>query len=290
MSKTMIRLLKIPRFLGYKVLEYYRVFINFSKRTLGPYKFRLTPLSWLSSFNASAKPLNNKAVLDLVTISFNNAEVIKHQIKLLRQNLKDKFHYTVVDNSNHPAAMEQIASVCRVAKVAYIKLPTNPSANPSISHGYALNWAYWHYIRKRQAKYFGFIDHDIFPIKPTSVVKQLKKLPVFGLVQERAGVWYFWGGFNFYTRSFVKHSRLNFIPPKHLDTGGANYARVFSRVDRSQLPDLNQHYQKIGKGNDPQADLVERIGDWLHTINGSNWANKKDKNSLVAKLLSNYLS
>ena len=39
------------------------------------------------------------AVLDLATVSFNSALVVRHQAKLLKNYLQDEYSYTVFDNS-----------------------------------------------------------------------------------------------------------------------------------------------------------------------------------------------
>lgn len=253
------------------------------KRRLAEYVYLRQNFSSVPSSDCSKARTHNQ--LDLVTVAFNNPTVISHQIRLLKQNLKDDFSYTVGDNSSQAEARQDIQKICQREGIGYISLPPNPYVNPSSSHGLAINWLYRNYLVPRGAEYFGILDHDIFPAKPTELVKLIKPAGVYGRKQTREDKWYLWPGFTFFSRDFVAGRPLNFLPGDGLDTGGSNWARIYSKLPAETIKDLPTKYQSLSGGKDPQRDLVEYFGDWLHTINASSWKPAEGKDSLVAKLL-----
>lgn len=253
-------------------------------------EFNLTPFNNVLHMNCNNRPLKNPQILDIATIAFNNSEVIAQQIRLLKKYLLDPHHYTVVDNSPDPLKKEQIMLLCENSGIAYIRLPENPytGKDASLSHGVALNWVVRHFLRPRKANYFGFIDHDIFPVRSTTIIDCLQVANIYGLMQEKENIWYLWPGFCFFKREFVKRKKMNFMPDKGVDTGGGNWKSLYSKLDKSKIHILKHEYGRLREGDDPQADWFEHIGDWIHTFNASKWKKIKDKDSLVNKLLNKY--
>jgi len=244
--------------------------------------------------NCDNRPLADRNRIDIVTVAFNNEEVIAHQIRLLDKYLLDSYCYTVADNSSDPAKQDKIMKLCEKHNVPYIKLRKYfySDINPNISHGTALNWIYKNYIYPRNARYFGFIDHDIFPVSPTKITDSLQSGNIYGLVQEREKFWYLWAGFCFFKFDYVKDLKVNFMTRRIMggrgDTGAGNWGPLYSKMDKTRLPLLKHEYGRLREGDDPQADFVEYIGDWLHTINASNWKKVREKDSLVSELLNQY--
>src|SRR3954447_12458038 len=103
-------------------------------------RYRRTGFDRVERVNANAGRLQDTACLDLVTIAFNNPTVIREQIRLLRKNLGDPFHYTVADGSPDGASSAEIRQLCGDLGVAYLRLPRTrgPAPDPSASHGRAL--------------------------------------------------------------------------------------------------------------------------------------------------------
>jgi glycosyltransferase involved in cell wall biosynthesis len=229
-------------------------------------------------------------LIDIVTVAFNNELVIEEQIRLLRKHLLDRFNYTVADNSPDPEKRRIIRQLCQEQGVAYFVMPPNPftGKDPSHSHGLALNWIYRNYLEPRKADSFGFIDHDIFPVRPTRIASFLEQSPVFGLMQTRGEKWYLWPGFCFFRRDFLAGKNIDFRPGKDCDSGGRNWESLYSCLDRRQVSCLKHEYANLRKGNDPQSDLYEKIGDWVHTFNASNWKAVPSKNLLVKELLAHF--
>lgn len=229
--------------------------------------------------------------LDIVTIAFNNSSVIEQQIFFLQKNLKDPFVYTVADNSSDPKAQKEIAHVCRDNRINYLRVAQSViKYGPSESHGRAITWVFENFIKKRNAKYFGFVDHDIFPTQGTSIISFLDGQPVYGLLQERKPKWYLWAGFCFFNADQTLNKIGNFRPGNGLDTGGKNWGSLYSKIDKNALKFPPQSYLKIvggklksiGKKDGTQDlvrkdELVEKIGDWLHLFNASNWRGNYNK-------------
>jgi hypothetical protein len=249
--------------------------------------FIATPFKAVHAVNTSNAALANRDLLDLVTVAFNNDVLISRQIHLLRENLRDPYHYTVIDNSNRPDVRDRIAELCACHRVAYVALPRNPFSVGSRSHGAALNWAYRHYVAPRKARYWGSIDHDLFPIRPTRIIPRLQVCGLYGHAQDRGGdVWYFWPGFSFFAAALTQSVVMNFLPVSGLDTGGANWPLLYSRFPRSVVPTPRQTKIFLRAGGNSQSDAVERFDDdWLHMINGSSWAGDDGKLELFEALL-----
>ena len=212
--------------------------------------------------------------LDLVAIAFNEPWVIRHQIRLLRKHLRDPFTYSVVDNSSSTDTRAIIRDICKEQDVPYLGLPKNPfTGDPSSSHGAALTWAYRNYLKPRGAPYFGFLDHDVFPTKPTTIVDRLHGRAVYGVLQQRERKWYLWPGFAFFERECVRVD-LSLMPSPGLDTGGAAWESLYSHLDKERLYPLYCRLESL-RGDGPievvQADSVAWFEDWLHLLNASRW-------------------
>jgi hypothetical protein len=226
------------------------------------------------------------AAIDLATVSFNNAAVVQFQAKLLAKHLRDVYTYTVFDNSPPGPARNAIRAFCIDSGVSYVELPETPFAgNPGMHHGAALNWICRRHFAGRQSPYAGFLDHDIFPRRATSVVDRLGDAAMFGRIEERGDAWYLWPGFCFFSRERVRLDKLDFLPVGDLDTGGANWGKLYRRIDRASLPPLECSIDDLRPGGDKQADMIEYVGDWIHTLNASAWKPLHGKMALVERLL-----
>jgi hypothetical protein len=219
-------------------------------------------------------------------VSFNSALVVRYQAKLLRKYLHDAYAHTIFDNSPPGPRRQAIRDLCIGEGISYVELPRTPFAgNPSKHHGAALNWICRRYIAARRVRYFGFLDHDIFPYRATSIVERLNGAAMFGRIEWRDERWYLWPGFCFYSRAGVRPNRLDFLPAPGLDTGGGNWRGLYRSIDRARVREVDATLEELREGGDKQTDMVERMGDWIHTINASEWKDSNGKMSLVEKLL-----
>ncbi|MBI2720863.1 MAG: glycosyltransferase family 2 protein [Bacteroidetes bacterium] len=251
-------------------------------------KFLNVPLSETEQCNIS---VNNKVPLHILTVAFNNELLLAHQIRLLNKNLKDDFVFIVVDNSSDKKKRKQIKEICLRSKIGYISMPENPFKICSDSHGICLNWIFKNYITVVKPDYFGFIDHDVYPVKSTSLIKMLEEQDVYGHRQGMDDYWFLWPGLSFFKFSKVKDIHLNFLTSalgkRHLDTGGANWKLFFSKLNKEQIIFPSHQYISLREGDVVQSDKMELIGDWLHSFNGSYWMNVKPKENDLFNYLDN---
>jgi hypothetical protein len=240
------------------------------------------------------------------TIAFNNSLVINYQIRLLKKYLLDSHVHIIFDNSNNAVESEQIRNICSQNKTAYIRLPMNPlhTSVGSGSHAYALNWVYKNYFKRLRYTAFGFLDHDVFPIKPTRILERLKTAHFWGLKHYRDNLWYLWPGFCFYNLENIYNKKINFSGYKNMDNGGANWKSLYRYHDGDfqnleyNCADINellntdlQNWSKMMisradyKEKNPRLldgdEFVEFFGDWVHLFNASNWRGLKDKNDKI---------
>jgi hypothetical protein len=229
--------------------------------------------------------------VDIVSVAFNKPELIRTQIRLVEKYLRDTYDLVIVDNSTDDACSASIAEICRSAGVRYVESGSEPS-NPSMSHGLCLNWAYRNVIQPSPSRYFGTIDHDIFPIRPTSIIPNLGS-GLYGLLQH-VSPWYLWPGFSFFDKEFVEEvvpgSDLDFRPIPGLDTGGGNWPILYSKIDVSLVtPPAGYEMKRLREGDSHQLAHYVMMGDWLHMINGSSWVpdlpGTEPKADLVFKIL-----
>lgn len=232
-----------------------------------------------------------QAAIDLVSIAFNNEVVINYQIKLIKKYLKDHFSFTIVDNSSDVSKQKNISQICLENGVNYVLPPPNPFLGEvgSGSHGATLNWAYKNFIYPRKPQYFGFLDHDIFPIENTSILVHLVDSKIWGKIDVRGNKWYLWSGFCFFNFDFLDGKCVDFIPEPGVDTGGRNWHSIYSKLDKNRLSPLEISYENLRPGDNKQTDQYERMGNWIHTVNASEWVGAPHKNALVSNLLNSYL-
>ena len=97
-----------------------------------------------------------------------------------------------------------------------------------------------HLLRDGRPAAFGFIDHDLFPMRPTDPFAPLAQHPVAGQVRDKSGGarWFLWAGYCFYRFSAVERLPLDFSLDWNagLDTGGANWFVLY----RHLAPDHDQ--------------------------------------------------
>lgn len=154
--------------------------------------------------------------IDLVTVAFNNEHLIKQQLLLLKKFIQDKpVHFTIADNSNIPGKRKIIKNICRELGAGYISMPQNMLQHypgGSYAHGSSLNWIYTNYIKLRRPTFFGFLDHDLFPIKTISISQLIGGQDFYGAINQRPKGWYLWAGLSIFRFKAVENLPLNFIP------------------------------------------------------------------------------
>ncbi len=207
----------------------------------------------------------------LVVIAFNDSETIRWQSRLIQRNVRDVI-YVVVDNSSDPVAASEIANYCREQEISHVRLESNPwtGRNPSRSHGLAMNWAWRHLVLPGRPGYFGFIDHDLFPIVPTEPFQPLMSegLVCHGDLRQVGERWFLWAGFCLFDYRRVCHLPLDFGLDwfAGLDTGGANYEVLYRHIDRMSISQRVIRQFPVWRDRPLRDAYFEWRGDWLHEV------------------------
>ena len=239
----------------------------------------------------------------ILTVAFNNEQLIERQIELIRDNIKDEnYRYMVADNSTNSQKRKAIKHVCQKYGVFYIAIPKTicflTSHQCAISHGAALNWVYYHFLRKMKPKCFAVIDHDIFPVKPYNLTSALGEKNFYGVLRSSGKEWYIWPGwciFNFAKFTDKPNFEPIFTKKNFLDTGGSNYLCHYHKYNVQDIPfpivktwrykkteGLSRHCDIL------HSDYIQIVNEsWLHIINGSNYANIPGKEDMIHQILSN---
>lgn len=199
-----------------------------------------------SYFKITCEIINEKKPqeFEIYTVAFNNEKVIDYQIKLMKKNFTDNYQHIIVDNSSDNEIAKKIKWICIDTDTMYIRLPRNTLFS-SQSHALALNYTYKNIIEKRWCKYFWFLDHDIFPIKKTSILSNLKKQKMYGYLLDKEkleyarNAWTIRPGFCFFDKSISKifdfRPIKSLFPLYALDTWWKNYELIFKDFDKNKL-------------------------------------------------------
>jgi hypothetical protein len=211
----------------------------------------------------------------IVSIASNDFERIEQQADLVGRSV-NRALYLIGDNSSNPAIARYIEAKARRRDIPYVRLPPSPWSGRDFSrdHGFAMTWAWRHVVRPGRPTAFGFIDHDIYPLKPTDPFAPLSSYPVAGRIMERGPAgpreptdpWYLWAGFCFFRFDAVHRLPLDFSPDlvAGFDTGFSNWHCLYRDLDRSRVPAPPFSLQPVLPDVPVERCAVERLGDWLH--------------------------
>ena len=267
--------------------------------------YRIIPFAFCKRVNLQNNKVS-KGIIDIIIISFNNESIINIQIDKLKKYFIDPFCLTIADNSTDRTIAMQIRAICLEKNIGYIKLPKQNYFKRSASHAIALNWVYKNFIKKRQPEYFGFLDHDVFPVTFISIRSILEKQHYFGLRNyginsKNSNVWdvndptfwYLWAGFCFYNTDWLRHKKIDFmfftVDSTFMDTGGANWKSLYSKDNTLYYYFPTWKRINIGPGESRQSDFIDFIDNrWVHTINGSDWFTSKKKDKQIEEILKTF--
>jgi hypothetical protein len=209
--------------------------------------------------------------------------MISEQMRLLKKYLEDDYVFSVFDQSSNEQAADEIRAITLAAGSVYSRLPTrqhheglNSAArdllHPSDEGGLVMPWS--------DAPYVGFLDHDVFPVKETSLVPLIEEAGFYGVGQRHpaTGHLYLWPGFCFFSRKWLNGRPLDFSGLRDGDkrndgdTGSAMWP-LFENEDWEKLFRAPHSHQAIREpdGYGLQSWGYEVIGDWVHFSNASNW-------------------
>jgi hypothetical protein len=185
----------------------------------------------------------------------------------------------IIDNSSNKEASKQIEVICQ-GKLPYLRLPANPEWHPCRSHALAMNWAYHNLVKSIKPKYFGFLDHDCFPIEHFDLSQKMDGYILYG--DKRLGysldVWNLWAGFCFFDFKKLPSNKVDFTHRVELglDTGGSNWIGIYKHLKESVLL-IACRDDKVFKNSDGRFSKYEIMDEFIHFGSGS----RKDKGNTV---------
>lgn len=228
------------------------------------------------------------ATLDLYTIGFGRPDLLCEQKRLLDKYMEDSFVLHMIDNTPSESYMP-MRDMCDKLGVEYKHADSDPN-----NHAGALNFAA---AVAAGREYIMFLDHDVFPRRPASVIYTLDEVGFFGVGQFHSPTksHYLWPGLCAFSRSWLAGRRLNFNGIRGIDkredgdTGSMN-ASLFTHEEWQKLWGMEHGYQAIREPDSVglQSWGVEILGDWIHLTNSSNWLrvpNPEERNRLALELV-----
>lgn len=246
--------------------------------------------------------VQEKVAMYIITIAYNEENLIRKQIELVRRFVKDAdYHHVIVDNSTKRKKRKQIRILCQENGIEYVPVPRYINRLIStrlfwfgISHGAALNWMFYKFLIYRKPERFALLDHDLFPIKDCNLTEALGDKDFYGVKRDRGTGWYLWPGYSIFKFDVLSSKKVNFLPMmvkgSFLDSGGANYQAIYKNYDINDVVFAVDKTYRIKNTQDLidvyHGDCIQIIDtSWLHIINGSNYARVKGKEKSVAEIV-----
>jgi hypothetical protein len=187
----------------------------------------------------------------------------------------------VFDNSRNDSKRIEIEQVCKNSKAPYLALPPNPTRHVNRSHGMAMTWVYHNVVRAINPRIFGFIDHDLIPVRKVTIADKLADQPIYGLLnQNKLGFWSLWAGYCFFDYAGTKRKSINFLYDfsRDLDTGGRNWKSLYRDLDRRQLRVATSDNVSMKVPSMENPRMVQFIDEhWLH-IGGISYSYNSPEN------------
>ncbi len=231
----------------------------------------------------------------LVTVAFNEPEMIQWQVLLARRFVPD-FVHLIADNTGDAGQTLAIEEAAERGGAFYLRLPKAPWAGLQVgrNHGLAMDWVWRHVLRPAGPASFGFVDHDIYPVRPTDPFAPLLHYPVAGRIKAPQPRWHLWAGFCFFRFDAVRDIGLDFSLdwPAGLDTGGGNWRRLYRHLDPKRIVQPEHRLEAVIPGIAAEESGIEWLGDWLHETHfrNRNWDLQAKKHRHVALLLAPLLA
>ena len=232
----------------------------------------------LSAFLNSNRHLAAQNVA--LVIAFEQPWALDWLLRMANRNLSDT-KVLVFDNSRSEAKRVEIERVCTKNNIPYLALPLNPTRHVNRSHGMAMTWVYYNVVRAINPRVFGFIDHDLIPVRKVNVADKMKDQPIYGLLNVgKFGFWFLWAGYCFFDYAEVKSKSINFLYDFScdLDTGGRNWNSVYRYLDRSRLRVASSENVSMSVDSVRNSRKVQFIDqNWLH-IGGISYSYNSPEN------------
>jgi hypothetical protein len=238
-----------------------RVYKTARRRAIGlAYPYKRAPDS--AALSNALQQLGTRPLA--ITVVFNSTWMLKWQLRFAELNFNG-VDRVIADNSYDPAASRAIKAICREANIHYLKLPFNRFSlgrpkDASLSHASALNWVWHNIVARVRPPVVAIIDEDLIPLDPVDIASKVADQPFFGVKLPGAQHgWTVWTGYAVYSRSIIDRYKMDFWVDGRagLDTGGANWERVYRHFEPDQL-----RFASVPPGG--KLMIVGRIDEWWH--------------------------
>ena len=215
----------------------------------------------------------------LFVTAVGRPDLLREQVRLCRKYLRDDHGICVVDNSDGVQKAAAMAGTCRLLQVEYLRCE-----HPDHEHVHALTRAY-HRADELQLPYWALLDHDIFPMRETSLLALMGSgWYGFGQTHLPSGKRYPWPGLLCFSREWLAGRVPDFDgirgPVKALDGDcGSMLNPLFTDADWGNLPETKHGYGTIRPEDEHglQSWGYETIGSWIHFTNASHWKRVPDQ-------------
>lgn len=222
-------------------------------------------------------PMARTYETDIYITTFGNKWFAEYQIKTLRRFFLSPHKIFIIDTNQslNPEISRHLWALCEREDVGYIKPPDNhyqeaQHFDPTLKLGTTLSWLFQNVAKKRCPRYFGFLDHDCFLFKDTTIGGDI--FPVFsmyGTVSRNLPKWNLHVITNFFTLEAVENLPLDFrASHKHgLDTGGANFDILYHKFNMEDyvLPHIGVRYTEEDICRKDAVQHYEIIDNrWFH--------------------------
>jgi hypothetical protein len=271
------------------ILEPLRAFLKELRNDvlLTSYKYRKA--EYEDQFLEKNKHFKDKNIL--AVIAFEQPKVLEWLFALSSKNLKD-CQLMVFDNSKSLILRREIEELCQKWDIPYLSLPILKVRHPNRSHGLAMTWVFHRIIKKLQPYIFGYLDHDMYPVKPVSLSKfNLDNQDSYGLLNDAPHYWNLWAGYCFYKFSAVKNKPLNFLYDfsRGIDTGGRNWPYLYKSQVKSltKFSSVSTPLVSLGNNMNSAVQLIDEV--WVHVGGVSYNNNLKPKEEFHSKLVETLL-
>lgn len=223
----------------------------------------------------------------IIIITYNVPSLINNQVKLIQRYCEDEYDLIVVDNSTDKAAIAAISYYTTQLGVKLLKIKAAEAIGTE-SNVFACNFAYYKY--RNDYDYFLFFDHDTFPLKKFSIIKELDGHIMAGVPQVKSKT-YFMQTALIWNNKEIDHALIDFHASAEfgLDTGGMLYRVIEKYGDRCKF--FNESYFQNPYFRKGFYNFYSCLNDemFMHFINSSNWnstdGNDERINSLINVLI-----
>ncbi len=228
----------------------------------------------------------------LVVIAFEQPQVLEWLFQLSKKNLKD-FHLLVFDNSKNNLQKNLVKEICKKNSIPYLELPDSFARHPNRSHGLAMTWVFHRIIKKIQPLIFGYLDHDMYPIKPVNLSELIpSNQDFYGLLNDSPDYWNLWAGYCFFRFSAVSNKPLNFLYDfsRGVDTGGRNWPHLYYAHNKSlvKFASIRIPLLTFADGVQSKIQLIDEV--WVHVGGVSYGDHLELKEEVHTKLVGHLLT